>query len=692
MSDKADDSCDVRGGGAWKPLQIDYGDPSTPFIDRQSIFSIGYERMGPVGLGRVYLRSTLGLSLLLEPCLLLGHKSSDDFSIVNRYRLESDACCARELAWMGGIHITTEAIFSSESDLLWTVVFRNTGDLVETISPVWWGAVSKDGARHLLPYFMTRDPGPRLRFVETKEAIVEAGFRSAEGERTLPMAFAKIEAMDARVVQVANQPVWSETESSGQGYYYSFSPENPVALMPGEERIFRFVVSINVETYCYRSSSRVGELIFNSDSLAERNLRDLETALGDCSLKQTFDGSRISRIKRARLGLLRNCIRARGGKFGERVALLCTPDSSDFSCVFFWDALFGSVALSTFAPKLACDAVESVFQGQNPDGTCPERQFAYDVERPHLFQAPMPPLGSWAVQACLNASNNREFLERMFPKLILNYRFWDEYCDVDRDGLAEIRWSGQMGDNSPIWDPFVPHLDKSGCTWLPPIASVAINAFLIREARGLADLATQLDRIDLANYYSASAEARTRALTEHCYCADEGLFWDYCSQTRTHTRVRTFFMFWPLIAGIPMEESVRRYLIEQILLDPEQFFGAVPFPSVAYNEPSYDPRGYWRGRAWPHISYWLVEVLAHYGYSDYSNRAANRLITRLELHGRFAENLCTDPLDTHSDGFQDYVWGLASYCLLAGRHYLPENGSSVPPFVITPRGYTAPVS
>jgi putative isomerase len=120
-------------------------------------------------------------------------------------------------------------------------------------------------------------------------------------------------------------------------------------------------------------------------------------------------------------------------------------------------------------------------------------------------------------------------------------------------------------------------------------------------------------------------------------------------------------------------------LIETVLLDPKQFFGSVPFPSVAYDEPTYDPRGYWRGRAWPHISYWLVELLHRYGYPREADAAADRVLAWQSMYTGHRETLCTDPTESeYADGGDftwvtgrdyDYNWGAASVYMLAGRHY-----------------------
>ena len=39
-------------------------------------------------------------------------------------------------------------------------------------------------------------------------------------------------------------------------------------------------------------------------------------------------------------------------------------------------------------------------------------------------------------------------------------------------------------------------------------------------------------------------------------------------------------------------------------------------PTVAYEEPSFDPVGYWRGRTWVNMAYFALRGLKWYGYDE----------------------------------------------------------------------------
>ena len=161
-----------------------------------------------------------------------------------------------------------------------------------------------------------------------------------------------------------------------------------------------------------------------------------------------------------------------------------------------------------------------------------------------------------------------------------------------------------------------------------------------------------------------------RDLFAVCYLPDEKRFWDYNHHTRTHRRVKTFYMFWPLFAGMDVPADTVQDLIENVLLDPEQFFGEIPFPSVAYDEPAYDSKGYWRGRSWPHISYWLLQTLVRHGYVKQAKEAARRTLEACSRSPGFPENFASQIKDFDSSGFADYNWGCAAVYLIATGQYL----------------------
>jgi glycogen debranching enzyme len=342
-----------------------------------------------------------------------------------------------------------------------------------------------------------------------------------------------------------------------------------------------------------------------------------------------------------------------------------------FSTVFFWDTLFTSAALADFDPEFARGAIRTAFVRQlERDGASPEDRRNWSVPERKVYAAPQAPIGSWAVERYLarrgaEPAQDRRFLAEMWPKLVANHRYWRDHGDRDHDGLAEWTWGGQTADDSPIYDQFT----SGKNSFLPPVASVSLNSFLYQDATILARLAKRLGRADEAAGYRKRADAIAEAMMRWLYVPAEKRFWDWNHHTLTHRRVRTFYLFWPIVCGVPVPRAAKKELIERVLLDPKQFFGPIPFPSVAYDEPTYEPGGYWRGKAWPHITYWIMEMLAREGYGDEAEIAAQRVLGLQSSGAFFRENMNTDPGEGAPGGAPDYNWGVAGFYLIATGAY-----------------------
>ncbi len=111
-------------------------------------------------------------------------------------------------------------------------------------------------------------------------------------------------------------------------------------------------------------------------------------------------------------------------------------------------------------------------------------------------------------------------------------------------------------------------------------------------------------------------------------------------------------------------EATVKELIENVLLDPAQFYGAVPFPSVAYDESTYDSSGYWRGKTWPQISFWLIEVLEAHGYKAAAEESRRRVLGNWCADPSFPENHDTATFTWEAQSNADYNWGIALASML----------------------------
>ena len=71
--------------------------------------------------------------------------------------------------------------------------------------------------------------------------------------------------------------------------------------------------------------------------------------------------------------------------------------------------------------------------------------------------------------------------------------------------------------------------------------------------------------------------------------------------------VITPFNLYPLWTG-QLPENIRSRLLDH-LTNAEEFWGEHVIPSVARNDPHYDPETMWRGPAWANVNYFFIEAL-----------------------------------------------------------------------------------
>ena len=158
---------------------------------------------------------------------------------------------------------------------------------------------------------------------------------------------------------------------------------------------------------------------------------------------------------------------------------------------------------------------------------------------------------------------------------------------------------------------------------------------------------------------------------EICYDRETDYFHDYDHNLQTFNRCRVLTSLLPIWAGMPFEPEFQDRLICENLFKSTRFGGNLPLPYVSRDDQAYDPRGYWRGRIWPHLSLWILELLWQNGYRDEADKMADQLLENvLNREEVIRENYFsgTEP----GGGEPDFQWSGAVYLLLANRRYRIE--------------------
>ena len=305
---------------------------------------------------------------------------------------------------------------------------------------------------------------------------------------------------------------------------------------------------------------------------------------------------------KAALSLAMNATQAAGQLRGRIVGF---PNRGHYACAFLWDSAFQNLASESMSPRLAPDALLALTDNLRADGMM-AHFLCSTWRRPQTSQ---PPLVGWAATRLVLACRDRKLAATLFDALARNTQWWLTQRGTS-DGLIFCRDPMETG-----WDD-TPRLDQG------PIIALDMTSYVINQQRACATLAGFLGKKTEATRWRKAADAMGRGLITRCYDAKANLFRDVLLATGEQLALKTPAAFLPLWAGVPLPVAKRRAMIRDWLLNPDYFYGTVPFPSVAYDEAVYQPSKWWRGPSWPSVSYLLLELLAQEGM--HAERAAAR--------------------------------------------------------------------
>ncbi len=380
----------------------------------------------------------------------------------------------------------------------------------------------------------------------------------------------------------------------------------------------------------------------------KRQLRRVAPALAD--------GYWQRKLTQASANLLSSTVRAEGfGNFSDKLNLLASP-LEWCSTAFFWDAMIGSPTLAMIDPDLQAQVIECFGQHMDRGGLMPSFLNAFPKFAAQRWTECQAPIATWAVCKAWRCGGAEVPLARLYPTLKLLNQRWFEVADADGDGFPDWRNTGCVADNSPLYDRYRPG-GYNGCFNLPAHKSVSMASYLLMDMRCLEMIAGSLGLTADVAAWQAQRRAFGARVLEELWHAEDGLFYDRDSTFGDATRVKSFFSLLPLWAGIDLSEQDARRAIERHLLNPKEFFGDVPFPSVAYNEPTFDPDGYWRGRTWPHVYFWNTEILSRFGYTREAEIARHRYLRLIASARDIPENHAASIFLLKQNGVPHYSFG-----------------------------------
>ncbi len=292
-----------------------------------------------------------------------------------------------------------------------------------------------------------------------------------------------------------------------------------------------------------------------------------------------------------------------------------TPSMIHYVGVWQWDAYFHALAYRHLEKHLAQDQIRIVLDHQREDGMIPDaihdEGTVTHLDFPITADVTKPPLLAWAAYKLYELDRDREFLDEIYEPIVRSNNWWFEKNDADGNGLCEYHHPFSSGlDDSPLWDDGM------------PVESPDLNTYLFLQQEALSKIARVIGNEADAEMWRERAETMARRMIALAWDAESGFFWARRHGSRVN--VRTPFSLFPLITG-QMPPEISKRLVAH-LTDERQFWCRYPVPTVAMDDPKYDPNQMWRGPTWVNVNYLLVEGLQRSGFLELARELRQRTL------------------------------------------------------------------
>lgn len=297
------------------------------------------------------------------------------------------------------------------------------------------------------------------------------------------------------------------------------------------------------------------------------------------------------------------------------------PSKIGYVGLWLWDSAMHALAFRHMDPELARNQIRAMLVCQLEDGMLPDAVYdegvVSEMTHPIHGEVTKPPILAWTVVKLHETDPDPAFLREVYIPLVRWNAWWFAMNDDDVDGLVQYNHPYSSGlDDSPLWD--------SGM----PVESPDLNTYLCVQMGSLAVIAELLGMDAEAAMWRRRAAAIVRRMISDMWDEESGLF--YALHDEQPIPVVTPFSLYPLWTG-QLPERIRNRLLAH-LTDPKMFWGDYVLPTVAYNDPKFDPQTMWRGPVWANINYFFIEALCQIGEEKLAVSLRDRTLELIMEH------------------------------------------------------------
>jgi glycogen debranching enzyme len=211
-------------------------------------------------------------------------------------------------------------------------------------------------------------------------------------------------------------------------------------------------------------------------------------------------------------------------------------------------------------------------------------------------------------------TEDRSFLESIWPNLEAALGWIDSYGDLDGDGFVEYARQTPQGLANQGWkDSHDAIFHADGTLASGPIALCEVQGYVYAAKRAAASLARVLGYTDRADQLTGQARNLKERFEEAFWCEDLSIYALALDGNKRPCRVRTSNAGHCLFTEIA--DPQRAHRVAQTLLD-AAFFSGWGVRTVAAGEARFNPMSYHNGSVWPHDNALIAWGLSRYGLQE----------------------------------------------------------------------------
>jgi glycogen debranching enzyme len=291
------------------------------------------------------------------------------------------------------------------------------------------------------------------------------------------------------------------------------------------------------------------------------------------------------------------------------------PSKANYVGLWLWDSAMHALAYRHINPDLARNQIRAMLSCQLPDGMLPDAVYdegiISEIDHPVKAEVTKPPILAWAALKLHETAPDLSFLQEIYVPLVRWNAWWFSMNDDDVDGLAQYNHPYSSGlDDNPLWD------------YGMPVESPDLNTYLCVQMGSLAVMAELLGMDAEGAMWRRRAKAIVQRMIQDFWDEHAGIF--RASHDNQPIPVITPFNLYPLWTG-QLPENIRNRLLAH-LTNPDEFWGKYTLPTVARNDPHYNPETMWRGPVWANINYFFIEALQQVGEQDLARELRHKTL------------------------------------------------------------------